>query len=1106
MKQKQLSEKIPSVKHGYAFCLVMLLAAVFAGALNAKQTAPTIFGTVKIVNTQAAAQEKFAGYLGQELPDQIPQVFRLQTRDGFFASDRIAISADGKELYYTEVTRTWSDYHIRCYTYSDSKWNGPFDLFPGFLGPSLSVDNTTMFFEKYNDSRTCWQSKRTASGWSAPALCAELPDAKDKHYLQETASGRIYASSRNVPNGTGEMDISAYMKTDANNVYRSLGRPLNSPGNEGDFFVARDESFIIFGSPHRGGIGGGDLFISFRERDGSWSDPKNLGATINTPGFEFGPYVTDDMRYLFFSRSSDFSRVDIYWTRFDTLLEAIGAVRSAKPSGLPAHSYVIRDKPSDLIQNHEAVLALALQVEKDMQADLEKLDIQDKASLQRIYVGFYGIALLKKDYSEARRYMELVRGLLENPIAQLLTGLITIPYMQAVEAPGTDFHATFRTQLSKHLAALPFQDVQGNLNAMKSSQESASKERLIDSIAAGMDPAVKDGQVSQQIAEALVGAAMNLEVLLPLREDIVACMEGLFSANKASQPPANPAGTAVEPGIGTFKTGLKGIYFGQPLPGDTPVPFAPEILRSISAWVAGTAFSPDGTQLFVSVGAADYSGAKLYYSTRVNGEWTTVVAAPFVSDFIYSNEPFFSSDGRTLTFTGRKSIGTQDLWTVAYANGRWGTPVALPSPINSAAKEFRGSTMADGTLYFTSARSGMYQVYRGYQDATQTLMVELVGAPISTNSYEGDPCIAPNGRFLIFNSARDGKSADLYVSFRDARGGWGTPINLGLQFNSADDEYGAHLSADGKYLFFTRHTAKGNTIYWVDINAIEKFKPVNGTGPYFGQKPPEEKPEIFASHIVSLENRLETYPTFSPDGKEMFFSVVNAAWTEGKILYARLENGAWTKPEVAPFSHDRYINWESFISPDGKRMFFASNRPPSSSMDVWMVERTSDASWSAPVRLSDPVNSLAEDGSACVANSGTLYFKSLRSGGAGTSWLYRAILKDGAYTQIESLGNIIKTTSGETEPYVSPDESYLIFISQTRAGGKGGWDLWICFRNHDGSWTQPVNMGPKINTADDEYGPRVTHDGKYLFFTREKRGKTMDIYWISAKIMNKIKK
>ena len=48
-------------------------------------------------------------------------------------------------------------------------------------------------------------------------------------------------------------------------------------------------------------------------------------------------------------------------------------------------------------------------------------------------------------------------------------------------------------------------------------------------------------------------------------------------------------------------------------------------------------------------------------------------------------------------------------------------------------------------------------------------------------------------------------------------------------------------------------------------------------------------------------------------------------------------------------------------------------------------------------------------------------------------------------------------------------------------------------------------MGPEINTADDEYGPRVASDGKYLFFTREKRGEAMDIYWVAASAIARLK-
>lgn len=262
-------------------------------------------------------------------------------------------------------------------------------------------------------------------------------------------------------------------------------------------------------------------------------------------------------------------------------------------------------------------------------------------------------------------------------------------------------------------------------------------------------------------------------------------------------------------------------YFNQTLPGETPVLFAPQVLNTLSVWVESTALSPDGTLFFASVGNANYSSSKLYYSKYVNNVWTAFSEAPFISEFSYSNEPVFSADGTTLMFTGKKGIGTTDLWTVSYTNNNWGIPVALPSPINSNANEFRGSYMSNGTFYFGSSRSGMMQIYKSTSPASP---VELLGTPINMQAYEGDPCIAPDGHFLIFYSGRMGVSSDLYVSFSDGQGGWKTPINLGPSFNSSSDEYGAHLSSDGKYLFFTRHTAQGNSIYWVATSAIEKLK------------------------------------------------------------------------------------------------------------------------------------------------------------------------------------------------------------------------------------------------------------------------------------------
>jgi hypothetical protein len=457
----------------------------------------------------------------------------------------------------------------------------------------------------------------------------------------------------------------------------------------------------------------------------------------------------------------------------------------------------------------------------------------------------------------------------------------------------------------------------------------------------------------------------------------------------------------------------------------------------------------------------------------------------------------------------------------------------LPPPFNSDHADSYFSQASDGTAYFCSNRPngiGAMDLYRVRPGSDPAAPAENLGAPLNTGFYTLDPCIAPDKRFLVFAAVRpEGRGrTDLYVSFDDGSNGWTAPVNLGEGFNTAAEDYAPSLSLDERFLFFTRHAGTRADLFRVKTSALERFRPqalapapkpaeplkaagVTGDGPvkgaYLGQNPPGDTLEVFAPGIVSLEGRLEAYPTFSAAGTELFFSVVNAAWTEGEILYTRLKDGAWSKPEKAPFSASAAINWESSLSPDGKRLFFASNRPPSSdaAIDLWMVERDAGGAWSDPVRLPAPINSTADDGSACASNDGTLYFHSTRGGGIGGSELYQARLIDHANARVDSLGGVIKTGPKESEPYMAPDESYLIFISQTRPGGKGGWDLWICFQKPDGSWTAPVNMGPEINTAADEYGPRVTPDGKYLFVTREVRNRSMDIYWASGRIIDRLK-
>lgn len=168
----------------------------------------------------------------------------------------------------------------------------------------------------------------------------------------------------------------------------------------------------------------------------------------------------------------------------------------------------------------------------------------------------------------------------------------------------------------------------------------------------------------------------------------------------------------------------------------------------------GLDFSPDGKPCLIAVGSATYASARLLYSRSEDGAWTSFAEPPFIAGFVYSNEPVFLGDGKTLQFTGTKRGASKDLWTVSYSDSGWGQPMALPEPINSGSDEFCVSYLGDGTLHFASERSGIKQVYKASPESSEASVVSLVGPPISIERIEADPCIAPDGGYLVSCPAR----------------------------------------------------------------------------------------------------------------------------------------------------------------------------------------------------------------------------------------------------------------------------------------------------------------------------------------------------------------
>jgi len=275
-------------------------------------------------------------------------------------------------------------------------------------------------------------------------------------------------------------------------------------------------------------------------------------------------------------------------------------------------------------------------------------------------------------------------------------------------------------------------------------------------------------------------------------------------------------------------------------------------------------------------------------------------------------------------------------------------------------------------------------------------------------------------------------------------------------------------------------------------------------GPYLGQKPPGLTPEIFAPGIISTDLH-EGSSGFNLNSTHFVFQ----RFKDRKVFTYEIErkNGQWTKPKIVPFAN-MMRNGDFVFAPDGRTLYFQSNTPieglesEGTISNIWVIKKT-DTGWTEPKHLDFKINTKWLDSFASVTTNGTLYFFSRKPGGKGKSDLYKSHFINGEYTEAENLGDVFNTEEHEWDPFIAPDESYLIFCS-TKPEGYGSDDFYISFRNKDLSWSKPINMGDKINTQGSENRPYVTPDGKYFFFTSTKRG-NRDIYWVDAGIFESYK-
>lgn len=273
-------------------------------------------------------------------------------------------------------------------------------------------------------------------------------------------------------------------------------------------------------------------------------------------------------------------------------------------------------------------------------------------------------------------------------------------------------------------------------------------------------------------------------------------------------------------------------------------------------------------------------------------------------------------------------------------------------------------------------------------------------------------------------------------------------------------------------------------------------------GHYLGEKRPGITPQEFGSNLPWFKDKFVQDLAISPNGKEICFVVcsnLNGGWNGFTIYYSEQNRrGYWSEPVEAPFTGTLQGAFRPYFSPDGEKVYFISQEP----RDVWMSIRGSNG-WSAPVKLGLPVNTDSIENTVSIGPDNSLYVCSHRDGSCD---IYVAKEKaPGIYDEITKM-NELCTAVSDCGAVVSPNGKYMVFHSN-RPNGYGLADLYVSIKKEDGRWSEPVNMGNKVNTNQLEVIPHFSPDGKYLFFTRRENFSTekpSKIYWVRTKVIDEL--
>lgn len=249
---------------------------------------------------------------------------------------------------------------------------------------------------------------------------------------------------------------------------------------------------------------------------------------------------------------------------------------------------------------------------------------------------------------------------------------------------------------------------------------------------------------------------------------------------------------------------------------------------------------------------------------------------------------------------------------------------------------------------------------------------------------------------------------------------------------------------------------------------------------------------IFGQDVMVVSPELNKYQNLrdfciSAQEDEAYFTIQSPNQDLSQIVCVK--NNEWNKPELLSFC-DGYAYLEPFLSSDGNRLYFVSDRPKNdtdttkSDFDIWYVERKNNTmEWSLPINMGSPINSSNDEFYPTLSDNGNLYFTMDAKSGLGKDDIYCCQFNGSQYAPPVLLGNAINTEGYEFNAFIAKDDTYIIYTRYNTADGFGSGDLYIAKKDEHGQWMASENMGELINTKYMEYCPFYNQITRTLYFT-----------------------